>query len=142
MRWLKTYENKFNLKKVSEVIETLDDILLELGDEGLGITWDIIPKDEIRKNILSFYIRDIVGKSGHTQFHLTFGGLGRLDSTNVDLFIDILQRIEDFIKSLGLSVHYSIRFSLDWQNLSSLEELRDEILNSRTIYLIKLEFDK
>jgi predicted glycosyltransferase len=68
MKYLDRFENHY--LKLSEIILTLEDILLELKDEG--IEWVLTPNNDIRKKILSMYLRDIVSRSGHTEFSLKF----------------------------------------------------------------------
>lgn len=40
-------------------------------------------------------------------------------------FIDILSRIEEYIKSVGLNVYYSVRTPGEWINIDSLEDLTE-----------------
>jgi len=143
MKYLDRFENHY--LKLSEIILTLEDILLELKDEG--IEWVLTPNNDIRKKILSMYLRDIVSRSGHTEFSLKFYVNSKLTDrvkrsgflSLPDWFIDVLARIEDYINSIGLKVFYSVRIPGEWVNMDSLEDL------SECGYLvseIKLEFDK
>jgi hypothetical protein len=54
-------------------------------------------------------------------------------------FIDSCRRIEDFMKSNGYQTHISKRYSLDWENLDSIEDLEEQ---EDLIYKVKLEFTK
>jgi hypothetical protein len=143
MKYLDRFENHY--LKLSEIILTLEDILLELKDEG--IEWVLTPNNDIRKKILSMYLRDIVSRSGHTEFSLKFYVNSKLTDrvkrsgflSLPDWFIDVLARIEDYINSIGLKVFYSVRIPGEWVNMDSLKDL------SECGYLvseIKLEFDK
>ena len=59
MNYIKLFEN-FRLNDVSNIMLDIRDLCYELDDEG--ITWKIYPDTEIRKNILSFQLRDLLNK--------------------------------------------------------------------------------
>ena len=136
MKYLDRFENHYLM--LTEVILTLEDILLELADEG--ITWKITPSDDIRKKILSMYLRDIV--KAPAEFSITFdvnSSLTKSAFLNLpEFFIDVLARIEDYIKSIGLNVLYSVRTE-EWLNIDNLDDLSE---CNYLVSKIKLEFVK
>jgi hypothetical protein len=136
MKYLDRFENHYLM--LTEVILTLEDILLELADEG--ITWKITPSGDIRKKILSMYLRDIVKTP--VEFSITFdvnSSLTKSAFLNLpEFFIDVLARIEDYIKSIGLNVLYSVRTE-EWLNIDNLDDLSE---CNYLVSKIKLEFVK
>jgi hypothetical protein len=141
MKYLDRFENHYLM--LTEVILTLEDILLELADEG--ITWKITPSGDIRKKILSMYLRDIVKTPA--EFSITFdvnSNLSKSAFLNLpEFFIDVLARIEDYIKSIGLNVMYSVKTE-EWLNIDNLDDLSECTfqISHYLVSKIKLEFVK
>jgi hypothetical protein len=54
-------------------------------------------------------------------------------------FIENCRRIESYMLSEGFKTFTSIRYSLDWENLESIDELAEQ---ESLIYKVRLDFDQ
>jgi hypothetical protein len=145
MKYIKLFEN-FRLNDVSNIMLDIRDLCYELDDEG--ISWKIYPDTEIRKNILSFQLRDLLNKerSDKVLFYLDIDVNSKLtDSTKrsgmfqaPQWFIDLLERVESTVKYYGFKTICSVRLAGDRQYLDSIDELSQF---SGLVWSIRLEFE-
>lgn len=127
---------------LSESIKVLHDICYELKDEGL--TYHIQPDNEIKVRMLSLVLNDKI-EPRKLDFHLEIDTIGKLTDSvkrsgmfsTPDWFMEILQRVDDYMTSLGFSVKYSVYHPYGWKQLNSINEL-DEV--SGIVKAVKLNF--
>jgi len=145
MKHLKLFEN-FKLTDISNIILDLRDLCYELDDEG--INWVVYPDTEIRKNILSFQLRDLLDKnrSDKVQFFLEILVNHKLtDSTKrsgmfdaPEWFIEFLKRVEDSMSYYDFKTIVSVKLTGDREYLESIEELSEY---KGLVWSVRLEFE-
>jgi hypothetical protein len=146
MNFIMTFE-KFDLIKVSDVMLGLRDLAYELDDEG--VNWRLEPDldNDIRKNILSFYLRKLLDESRKDiKFFLdVMVDKPLTDKTKrsgmfsaPEWFIDFLQRVIDYMDGFGFKTFISVRIPSDVVWIDDLEELSEW---TGLAYSIRLEFD-
>jgi len=136
----------FKLTDISNIMLDLRDLCYELDDEG--INWTVYPDTEIRKNILSFQLRDLLDKnrSDKVQFYLEIDVNNKLTDTSKrsgmfdspEWFIDFLKRIEDSMSYYNFKTIVSVRLPGDREYLENIEELSEY---KGLVWSIKLEFE-
>lgn len=146
MNFIMTFE-KFDLIKVSDVMLGLRDLAYELDDED--VKWRLEPDldDDIRKNILSFYLRDLLDKGRKDiEFFLDVMVDKPLTDKNKrsgvfsapEWFIYFLQRVIDYMDGFGFKTFIGVRIPSDvvW-----IDDLRELSYWTGLAYSIRLEFD-
>lgn len=145
MKYIKLFEN-FRLNDVSNIMLEIRDLCYELDDEG--ISWKIYPDTEIRKNILSFQLRDLLNKESGDKviFYLDIDVNNKLTDRNkrsgmLDLpqwFIEFLTRVEDSMSYYNFKTIPSVRLPGDRQYLDNIDELSEF---KGLVWSIRLEFE-
>jgi len=144
MRYLKSYK-LFEARFVEfrEIVSTIKDICQEFEDNNCRC--EIEPKDDIQLNIISLKSRGHLS-SLTIPFYLEINidriiikqddnrsGFGEFP----EWFIETCRRIEDFMLSEGFKTLPSVRYTVDWENFDTIDELEEQ---TGLISKVKLEF--
>lgn len=145
MKHIKLFEN-FKLSDIRNIISELRDLCYELDDEG--ISWEIHPDKEIRRNILSFQLRDLIDKerSDKVDFYLNIDVNNKLTDkvkrsgmfSAPEWFIEFLKRVEDAMSYYGFKTLVSVRLAGSRENLENIDELVDY---RGLVWSVRLEFE-
>jgi hypothetical protein len=124
----------------------LRELCYELSDEN--IIWRIYPDSEIRKNILSFQLRDILDKNrpDKVEFYLEIHINSKLTDPNKrsgmfdapEWFIIFLKRIENSMSYYDFKTIVSVRLPGDREYLENIEELSEY---KGLVWSIRLDFE-
>ena len=143
MKHIKLFEN-FKLSDIKNIISELRDLCYELDDEG--ISWKIHPDNEIRRNILSFQLRDLIDKerSDKVDFYLNIDVNNKLTDkvkrsgmfSAPEWFIEFLKRVEDVMSYYGFKT--SVILAGSRKHLENIDELVDY---RGLVWAVRLEFE-
>jgi hypothetical protein len=145
MKHLKSYklfESRFS--DLKEVISTIKDICQEFEDNNCS--YYIEPSNDIRIKVMALQGKGEVFQDINMPFYLEINidrriivqdekrsGFGPFP----EWFIETCRRIEDFMLSEGFKTLPSVKYTIDWENFESIDELEDV---SGLIQKVKLEF--
>jgi len=145
MKHLKSYklfESRFS--ELKEVISTIKDICQEFEDNNCS--YYIEPSNDIRIKVMALQGKGEVFQDINMPFYLEINidrriikqddkrsGFGPLP----EWFIETCKRIEDFMLSEGFNTLPSVKYTIDWENFESIDELEEQ---TGLIQKVKLEF--
>jgi hypothetical protein len=96
-------DSYFNAKSI---IDTINDICLDLKDEG--IIYRTEPSNDIRIKLLGLYLNGI---SMETIFYVRIISIhGFINKSEIEIIINTLNQLENYIKSEGLTFKYELYF--------------------------------
>lgn len=97
-------DSYFNAKSI---IDTINDICLELKDEG--ITYRIEPSNDIRIKLLGLYLNGSI--SMEPIFYVRIISIyGFVNKSEIEIILNTLKQLENYIKSEGLTFKYELYF--------------------------------
>lgn len=136
MRYIKPYKLFESISHIDEIKSNLKDLCLEFEDNNCQC--------EIEYSMLFYVDIDAFNavKSNSIQWYDSEIGQNVQIFALPDWFISNCRRIEDYMQSEGFTTKPSIilpwqRYTLDWENLESIDELAEQ---QSLIYKVRLEF--
>lgn len=123
--------NENHYLDLSECIKTLNDICYDLKDEG--ISYHIQPDNEIKVKMLSLSLSGKI-EPRNIDFYLNIDTVNRKLTDQVnrsgmfstpEWFVDVLNRIEDYMSGIGFGVLYTvIYYSGDKEYLDDFNDIQ------------------
>ena len=97
-------DSYFNAKSI---VDTINDICLELKDEN--IHYRIEPSNDIRIKLLGLYLNGSISLNDSSYVRI-MSIYGFKDKSEIEIIINTLKQLENYIKSEGLSFKYELYF--------------------------------
>lgn len=131
MRYIKTYKLFESISNIDEIKSNLKDLCLEFEDNNC--------ETRIEYSMLFYVDIDVFNsvKSNSIQWYDSEIGQNVQMFALPDWFISNCRRIEDYMQSEGFTTKPSIEYTLDWENLDTIDELAEQ---QSLIYKVRLEF--
>jgi hypothetical protein len=132
MKYLKEYNSNSDY---DDVKQTLNDILLEIEDEGVKCKFGDISSTTRQKTQAYTISIDVNAKLTDREKRSGFLDLP-------EWFIESLARVEDYMKSNGFKTDYYIKLPSEWQMVVDLEELAECNSLVFTIFILTYNSDE